>query len=149
MPGPGKDQPRIEANSGPGPRAGAAAILGAVTVQIFGTRKCAETRKAERFFRERGIAVHSVDLAQKGMSPGELRNVAAKVGGMEALIDREGKRYVERGLKYSAPTGPRIEQILVDDPLLLRTPIVRHEKEATVGHRPEVWTEWVARARAG
>ena len=114
-----------------------------VTYQIFGTKKCAETRKAERFFRERGLTVHVVDLAQKGMSPGELRNVAARVGGMEALIDREGKRYVEKGLKYAAPTGPRIEQMLVADPLLLRTPIVRAGGRATVGYAPDTWTAWL------
>jgi arsenate reductase (glutaredoxin) len=114
-----------------------------VNVQLFGTKKCAETRKAERWFKERGVKLHVVDLAQKGMALGELRNVAARVGGVEALIDREGKRYVERGLKYSAPTGPRIEQALVDDPLLLRTPIVRSEGRATVGYVPEVWTTWI------
>jgi arsenate reductase-like glutaredoxin family protein len=113
------------------------------TYQIFGTKKCQETRKAERFFRERGLPVHVVDLAQKGMSPGELRNVAARVGGMEALIDRDGKRYVEKGLKYAAPTGPRIEQILVDDPLLLKTPIVRAGGRATVGYAPEIWLGWL------
>jgi arsenate reductase (glutaredoxin) len=116
----------------------------ALNVQVFGTKKCAETRKTERFFRERGLKIHAVDLAQKGMSAGELRNVAARVGGMEALIDRDGKRYVEKGLKYAAPTGPRIEQILVDDPLLLRTPIVRAGARATVGYAPETWLAWLA-----
>jgi arsenate reductase len=114
-----------------------------VTVQLLGTKKCAETRKAERYFKERGVKLHVVDLAQKGMADGELRNVAARVGGIEALIDRTGKRYVEKGLKYAAPTGPRIEQILVDDPLLLRTPIVRSEGRATVGYVPEVWKTWI------
>jgi arsenate reductase-like glutaredoxin family protein len=113
-------------------------------VQIFGTKKCTDSRKAERFFRERRVAVHFVDLAQKGMSPGELRNVAARVGGMEALIDREGKRYLDRGLKYAAPTGPRIEQALADDPLLLRTPVVRAGGQATVGFCPDVWAGWLA-----
>ena len=116
----------------------------ALTVQIFGTKKCQDSRKAERFFKERGVAVHAVDLAQKGMSAGELRNVAARVGGMEALIDRAGKRYVDKGLKYAAPTGPRIEQILVDDPLLLRTPIVRAGGLATVGYADETWVMWLA-----
>src|SRR6185369_5999342 len=102
-----------------------------LTVQLFGTKKCQDTRKAERFFRERGVQLHVVDLAQKGMSAGELRNVAGRVGGMEALIDREGKRYTDKGLKYAAPTGPRIEQALLDDPLLLRTPIVRAGGQAT------------------
>ena len=118
-----------------------------MNVQLFGTKKCADTRKAERYFKERGIKLHVVDLAQKGMALGELRNVAARVGGIEALIDREGKRYVERGLKYAAPTGPRIEQMLVDDPLLLRTPIVRSSAGATVGYQPEVWERWLAAAR--
>lgn len=119
-----------------------------VTYQIFGTKKCAETRKAERFFRERGQAVHVVDLAQKGMSPGELRNVAARVGGMEALIDREGKRYVEKGLKYAAPTGPRIEQLLAADPLLLKTPIVRAGSRATVGYAADTWLAWLQETNA-
>ena len=116
----------------------------ALTVQVFGTKKCAETRKTERFFKERGIKIHAVDLAQKGMSAGELRNVAARAGGMEALIDREGARYVAKGLKYAAPTGPRIEALLVADPLLLRTPIVRAGARAAVGYAPETWTAWLA-----
>ncbi len=116
--------------------------MAAPVIQIYGTRKCQDTKKAERWFKERGLKVQSIDLAEKGMSPGELRSVAAKVGGVEALIDRDGKRYVEKGLKYSAPTGPRIEAILLDDPLLLRTPIVRRGADATLGYRPEVWEAW-------
>lgn len=118
-----------------------------MTVQLFVTKKCFESRKAERFFKERGVKLHVVDLAQKGMSAGELRNVAGRVGGIEALIDREGKRYVDRGLKYAAPTGPRIEQALADDPLLLRTPIARFEGAATVGYAPETWQRWIDEAR--
>lgn len=111
-------------------------------VQIFGLKKCPETRKTERWFKERGIRVQSVDLAQKGLSPGELRSVAAKVGGVEALIDRDGRRYQDRGLRVAAPTGPRIEAALLDDPLLLKTPVVRRGSAATVGFRPEIWAEW-------
>ena len=118
-----------------------------VNIQLFGTKKCPETRKAERFFKERGVTLHVIDLAQKGMSVGELRNVASRVGGIELLIDREGKRYLDKGLKYAAPTGPRIEAMLVDDPLLLRTPIVRSSAGATVGYQPEVWERWLAAAR--
>jgi arsenate reductase (glutaredoxin) len=114
-----------------------------MNIQIFGTKKCADSRKAERFFRERNVKVQVIDLAQKGISPGELRSVAARVGGSEALIDREGKRYVDKGLKYSAPTGPRIEQMLIDDPLLLRTPVVRNGKDATVGYHDSVWQGWI------
>jgi arsenate reductase-like glutaredoxin family protein len=114
-----------------------------VTVQIFGTRKCQDSRKAERWFKERRQPVQFIDLKQKGMSPGELKSVAAKVG-LEALIDREGARYRDKGLKSAAPTGPRIEQMLLDDPLLLKTPVVRCGKEATVGHQPDVWEGWIA-----
>lgn len=110
-------------------------------VQIFGVKKCADTRKAERWFKERGMKVASLDLRERGLSPGELKSVAARVT-MEALIDREGPRYRDKGLKHAAPTGARIEQLLIDDPLLLRTPIVRFGKEATVGYRPEVWDVW-------
>jgi arsenate reductase (glutaredoxin) len=116
-------------------------------VQVFGTRKCSDTRKTERFFKERGVRFQSVDLGQKGMSPGELRAVAARVGGMESLIDRDGKRYVDKGLKYAAPTGPRIENLLLEDPLLLRTPIVRSSAGATIGFQPVVWEGWIAAAR--
>jgi arsenate reductase len=113
------------------------------TIQIFGTKKCNETRKAERFFKERGVRVQSIDLAQKGMSEGELRSVANSVGGMTALIDAGGKRYLDRGLKYAAPTGPRLEALLLEDPLLLRTPIVRAGKQATVGFQPDTWKTWL------
>ncbi len=113
-------------------------------LQIFGTRKCSETRKAERFFKERRVSFQLVDIATKGPSAGELRKIANAVGGMDKLIDRDGKRYLERGLKYAAPTGPRIEQMLVDDPLLLRTPLVRVGDRATVGAAIDVWTAWLA-----
>jgi arsenate reductase len=111
-------------------------------LQIFGTRKCQETRKAERWFKERRVPYQLIDLNQKGASPGELRKIASAVGGVDKLIDREGTRYLERGLKYAAPTGPRIEQALVDDPLLLRTPIVRSGDRATIGFVPDVWATW-------
>jgi arsenate reductase len=109
-----------------------------VPVQIFGTRKCQDTRKTERWFKERSIPVQFVDLKDKGMSAGELRSVAQRLG-IEALIDRDGARYRDRGLRHAAPTGPRIEQMLVDDPLLLRTPIVRWRRGATIGYRPDDW----------
>jgi arsenate reductase len=114
------------------------------TIQIFGTRKCSETKKAERFFKERGVKVQSIDLSEKAISAGELRSVANATGGMAALIDSEGKRYLEKGLKYSAPTGPRIEALLLEDPLLLKTPIVRSGKAATVGYQPDAWKAWLA-----
>jgi arsenate reductase len=109
---------------------------------VFGRKKDQETRKAERWFKERGMSVQSIELTEKAMAPGELRSVASRVGGVEALLDREGKRYVDKGLKYSAPTGPRIEALLLEDPLLLKTPIVRRGTDATVGFAPEVWDKW-------
>lgn len=118
--------------------------MSGVIVQIFGTKKCKDTKKAERWFKERGIKVQSVSLNEKGLSPGELKSVAAKVGGVEALIDRESKRYVDKGLKYSAPTGPRIEALLLEDPMLLKTPIVRRGSDATLGFAPDVWEKWRA-----
>jgi arsenate reductase-like glutaredoxin family protein len=111
-------------------------------VQLFGTRKCADSRKAERWFKERRVPVSFIDLNERGLSPGELKSVAAQVG-IEALIDRDGTRYRDRGLKFAAPTGARIEQMLLDDPLLMRTPIVRRGRAATVGFQPDVWTEWL------
>jgi arsenate reductase len=116
-----------------------------MAVQIFGTKKCQDSRKAERWFKERNIRVQFIDLKEKGMSQGELRSVAQRLGA-EALIDREGARYRDKGLKFAAPTGPRIEQMLLDDPLLLKTPVVRWPKGATVGYRPD---DWDAAASAG
>lgn len=112
-----------------------------VTVQIFALKQCADSRKAERWFKERRIPISIIDLRQRGLSPGELRSVASVVT-LEALIDREGARYRDRGLRAAAPTGVRIEQHLVEDPLLLRTPIVRSGKLATVGYKPDVWEKW-------
>jgi arsenate reductase-like glutaredoxin family protein len=113
-------------------------------LQIFGTKKCPDTRKAERFFKERRLSFQLIDIAVKGPSAGELRKIANAVGGMEKLIDRDGKRYVDRGLKYAAPTGPRIEKILLDDLLLLRTPLVRAGDRATVGDAIDAWKDWLA-----
>jgi arsenate reductase-like glutaredoxin family protein len=113
-------------------------------IQIFGTRKCADTRKAERYFSERNVRVQMIDLAKKGMSPGELRSVAARVGGFEALIDRGSKRYIDAGLAHAALTDARIEEKLTIDPLLMKTPVVRNGQDATIGYTPGRWQEWIA-----
>ena len=115
------------------------------TIQIFGTRKCPDTRKAERWFKERGIPISRIDLNDRGLSVGELNAVAAHAGGMEALMDRASARYRDRGLLHAAPTGARIAQLLLEDPLLLRTPIVRAGKQAAIGFQPQVWSEWLAK----
>jgi arsenate reductase-like glutaredoxin family protein len=110
-------------------------MLAGMALQIFGTRKCPDTRKAERFFRDRGIAYQFIDLAEKGISPGELASVAAAVG-TAALIDTGGKRFKDRGLAYQDYDA---EAQILADPLLLKTPIVRDGRKAVIGPDPEGW----------
>jgi Spx/MgsR family transcriptional regulator len=112
-------------------------------IQIFGTKKCAESRKAERWFKERSIKTQFIDLKQKGPSPGELRAIASRVG-LDKLVDRESQRFRDKGLRVASFSGPLLEKTLLEDPLLLRTPIVRNGKDATVGFAPDTWTAWVA-----
>ncbi len=110
-----------------------------MNIQIFGIKKCQDTLKAERYFKERAIKFQFINLAEKGMSKGELNSVKAAIGELEALVNREGKQYQKRNLKYLVHN---LEEELLNDPLLLRTPIVRNGAKATVGYRPEVWKEW-------
>ena len=112
-------------------------------VQIFGTRKCQDTRKAERWFKERSIKIQLVDLKEKGLSAGELRSVAARVG-LDKLVDRQSQRFADKGLRVASFSGPLLEKTLLEDPLLLKTPIVRHGKDATVGYAPETWAGWLS-----
>src|SRR5215510_1811137 len=112
-----------------------------MNIQIFGTNKCADTRKAQRFFKERGIRFQFVDLMEKGLSKGELRSVATRVP-LEQLLDRSSPRFVQKGLAHAWLDASKIEDLLLEDPLLFRTPIVRNGKEATVGHCPEIWKAW-------
>lgn len=112
-------------------------------VQIFGTKKCAETRKAQRYFAERRVKTHFVDLQQRAASPGELRRFAERFG-VQALIDREGKRYAEKGLASAHLSDERWLARLADDPLLLRTPLVRWQQRLTIGYAPEAWEPWLA-----
>ena len=93
------------------------------------------------FFKERMIRFLLVDLAEKGLSKGELRSVAAKVP-HDQLINRFSKRFVDKGLSHAWLDSGKIESLLLQDPLLFRTPVVRNGKEATVGHCPEVWKGW-------
>ncbi len=113
-----------------------------MNIQIFGLKKCSDSRKAQRFFKERQIRFQFVDLSQKGLSKGELRSVAARVP-LTELIDRSGPRFVAKGLTHASLNGGRIQALLLEDPLLVRTPIVRNGREATVGHRPEIWKTWL------
>ena len=114
-----------------------------VEVQIFGTRGCAETRKAERFFKERRIRIHFVDLKQRAASAGELRRFAQKFGA-EALLDRQSKRFRDRGLHVAHVAESRILPLLEDDPLLLRTPLIRSGNLLAVGWDEAYWRGQVA-----
>lgn len=115
-----------------------------MNIQIFGKSKCFDTKKAQRFFKERGVKFQMIDLLSKGISPGELRSVLNAAGGLEALLDEtaEGAALV-RHLAYEADKV----QKLLEDPGLLKTPIVRNGKKAAVGYRPEIWKAWEAADR--
>lgn len=111
----------------------------APTVQIFGTKKCTDTNKAIRYFKERGVKIQFVDLNEKGLSKGELDSVSKKVP-MENLIDAEGKQFRKRNLKYMTFD---LESELLNDPLLFKTPVTRFGHEAACGHTPDVWKLWI------
>lgn len=113
-------------------------------VQVFGTRKSAATRKALRFFAERRIRTHFVDLAERGASAGELRRFVQKFG-VAGLLDRESKRFAELGLGAASYTDERWLQRLVEEPLLLRQPLVRNGNLLSVGDAEPTWKEWTAR----
>ena len=109
-----------------------------MNIQIFGKSKCFDTKKAQRYFKERRIKFQAVDVVKYGMSPGELKSVAQAVG-LSALID-EGHPDAAL-LQYLAYDADKLEKLL-DNPGLLKTPIVRNGKQATVGYCPEVWKDW-------
>ena len=112
-------------------------------VQIFGIRKSPETRKALRFFAERRIKVHFVDLQERAASPGELRRFAQKFG-VEALVDRGSRRYADLGLGAAHLSEDRWLEKLVAEPLLLRMPLVRRQHQLTIGDAEPTWREWIA-----
>jgi arsenate reductase-like glutaredoxin family protein len=109
-----------------------------MNIQIFGTKKCQDTRKAERYFKERSIPFQYVDLAVRGLSKGELDKVKTDIG-LENLIDKTGKEYTKRNLKYLIHN---VEEMLLTYPLLFKTPIVRNGPKATVGYCPKIWSNW-------
>jgi arsenate reductase len=118
--------------------------LGPMEIQIFGTQKSADTRKALRYFKERRVRIHFVDLNQRAASKGELTRFAQRFGA-EAILDRESKRFASLGLKTAHYSERKWLEILADEPLLLRTPLVRWQNKLTVGLAEEEWGEWVSR----
>ena len=107
-----------------------------MNIQIFGTKKCNETKKAERFFKERGIKYQFVDMKKKGMSKGEFNSVAQANGGLDHMINWEGKdQNLLALIKY------KLEKVL-ENPQVIKTPVVRNGKQSTLGYQPDVWKKW-------
>ena len=111
-------------------------------VQIFGVKKSSDTRKALRFFAERRIKTHFVDLMERAASRGELSRFVQKFG-TTALIDEASRRYSELGLRTARYGEERWLEILVDEPLLLKMPLVRHGNALTVGAAEATWKSWL------
>ena len=109
-----------------------------MNIQIFGKAKCFDTKKAERWFKERRIKYQYIDILKYGMSRGELSSVKNAVG-LEALIDENDQDYPL--LQYLASNEAKMYK-LYEDPYLIRTPVVRNGKQATVGYCPEIWKTW-------
>lgn len=112
-----------------------------MNIQIYGKPKCFDTKKAERYFKERGIKFQSIDVAKFGMSKGEFNSIKQSVGGLEQLIDRASKDKELITLMKYLSAGDQEEKLL-ENPRLFQTPIVRNGKKATVGYHPEVWKDW-------
>ena len=117
-------------------------------VQIFGVRKSADTRKALRFFSERRIKTHFVDLKERPASPGELKRFTQKFG-VQALVDESSVRYAELGLQHSRLSDTRWFDMLAEEPLLLRMPLVRQANRLTVGLAEQDWRGWLDGEKAG
>ena len=112
-----------------------------MNIQIFGKNKCFDTKKAERYFKERRIKYQMVDLIRYGLSGKEFDAVLRGVGGVDNLIDWEGKSSDITLMKYMDDPRAKEDKIF-DDPSLMRTPIVRNGKQVTVGYCPDIWEKW-------
>jgi len=112
-----------------------------MNIQIYGKAKCFDTKKAERYFKERGIKYQSIDIIRYGMSRGEYSSVKAAVGGMEPMIDEKSKAYKEQYIQYLAKKED-VEERLLANPSMFKTPVVRNGKQATIGFSPETWKTW-------
>ena len=112
-----------------------------MNIQIFGKSKCFDTKKAERWFKERRVKFQSIDLKKYGMSPKEFDSVLRAVGGIDNLIDWENKSQETTNLRYMEDKIAKEDKVF-DDPMLMKTPVVRNGKQATVGYCPEIWATW-------
>ena len=113
-------------------------------VQVFGVKKSSDTRKALRFFAERRVKTHFVDLMERAASRGELQRYVQKFGAM-ALVDESSRRYAELGLRTARYGDERWLEILIDEPLLLKMPLVRHGNALTIGAAETTWKSWLAK----
>lgn len=112
-----------------------------MNIQIYGRKKCFDTKKAERYFKERKIKYQLIDLNDKGMSKGEFRSVKQAVGGLDAMLDETCRDQDTLALvRYLAPEDQ--EEKVLENQQLLRTPVVRNGKRATLGYQPDVWKDW-------
>ena len=112
-----------------------------MNIQIFGKSKCFDTKKAERYFKERRIKYQMVDLLRYGLSGKEFDAVLRGVGGIDQLINWDGKSEQIALMKYMDDARAKEDKVF-DDPSLMRTPIVRNGKQVTVGYCPEIWETW-------
>ena len=112
-----------------------------MNIQIFGTKKCSDTRKAERFFKERGIKYQFVDMKEKGISKGEVTSVAQANGGLENMINWEGTDKDTLALIQYIADEDKLAKIL-ENPQVIRTPAVRNGKQSTLGYQPDIWKGW-------
>ena len=112
-----------------------------MNIQIFGTKKCSETRKAERYFKERRIKYQMIDLREKDMSRGEFNSVKQAVGGIDSMINENAKdKDVITLMKYLSDSDK--EEKLIENQQVIKTPIVRNGRQATIGFCPDVWKNW-------
>lgn len=114
-----------------------------LNVQIFGVKNSQSTRAAERFFKERRIPIHIVDLKQRPMSPGEIRRFVERFG-LSSLLDTESKSYVDAGLKYMKLSDAELLTRIENDPKLLRLPLVRAANRLSIGHDEDAWKAMLA-----
>ena len=112
-----------------------------MNIQIFGTKKCNDTKKAERFFKERGIKYQFVDMKEKGMSKGELTSVASANGGIMNMIDPDAKDKDTVALIQYIADEDKLEKLL-ENQQIIKTPVVRNGRQSTLGYQPEVWKKW-------
>ncbi|MDF2889311.1 MAG: arsenate reductase-like protein [Lacrimispora sp.] len=112
-----------------------------MNVQIFGTKKCFDTKKAERYFKERKVSYQFIDMKEKGMSKGEYNSVRQAVGSVDAMLDENCRKQDALALiKYIAPEDK--DDKILENQEVLKTPIVRNGKQATIGYQPDTWKDW-------